>query len=214
MNFLPFFYTYFLHLLFGALCICGWFAITRGYLETMPDGKKKARGKILKGWYLYWFQEKRDAKLVYYKDEEFYKMYLQVNNATSTKLIVSVQGKNHLVVVGVINTMWKYQVEQALGIKIITKSEGENTVVHFAKEYIQYRFPEWVRDVMAGCITCHSSWLGSICFWVPVAISSWWDIRLTYGFTGEFIFALLSTWVAYCVSLAFITTALWKKYMP
>lgn len=211
--FSQFFSNYFLYLFFGAFFICGFFSITRGNIEILPDGTKKKQGKILKSWFLFWFQEKENPKLVHYTGSRLTFLLKQVNNVTGIKVMPTEYHAESIVIPGRINTSWQDDVERALDIKIIVTAGAENDILCFAKEYTEFVFPWYIRDMMAGCITCHSSWLGSICFWVPYFLCKKYFVTSLFNFTDNLLLSLILTWIAYCISLAFITTGIWKKYM-
>lgn len=220
MDYSMYFIPYFLHLLAGALLIVGFFAITRGNEITQPDGSIKRVGKIFKGWFFYWFKERADKLKVYYRDEELIKMIAQIR-AIKAAADIKVyfeddKGKNRLVsgvAKGVIDGYFWAEVEARFNVKIdaVKTFVPENGGSDFAymifkiyKEERNYVFPWYMRDMMAGCVTCHSSWLGSICFWIPAIIGLYGPLSMTH---------LIMLWITYCISQAFIVTALWKKYM-
>src|SRR4051812_47335549 len=69
MSMISFFVTYLLFLLASSITITAFFCITRGYIYTAPDGSRKREGKILKGYYFFWFKEK-GKRMLQYKDDE------------------------------------------------------------------------------------------------------------------------------------------------
>lgn len=216
MQFLLFFLHYFLHLLFGAFFIVGFFAITRGTEEIYPDGSKYRVGKIFKGWFFFWFRERKNKIRKYYRLEELKKLLIQIDNSSQLKLVITKQGNNYIDISGRVPESWKSEIEIRFGVKMDEKliEPDGNSTLHFYKEYPNYVYPWWIRDALAGCITCHSSWLGTICFWLPFLLTDKEQVWGTiYGFTDHLVAGLVVTWIAYCISLAFVTTGLWKKYM-
>lgn len=195
-----------LHLLVGALFICGWFAITRGSIEIMPDGSQKRVGKIFMGWYFFWYREHSRKLKIYYRGDELRKLLVQMDNSSTFKLSIESINDDRIEIIGSLVPKWIDEMIQKFGIIIEDKQilRTGNHIVSFAKEYPNYVFPTWLRDVMAGCVTCHSSWLGTICFCIP---QLWFTYPVTVS--GE----ILMLWVGYCISEAFIVTALWRKYM-
>ncbi len=214
MPLLSFFLHFFLHVLFGALAIGGFFCITRGDWEILPDGSRVKRGKIFMDWYLFWYQKKTAVNCIFYKDDELLKVVRILQLQMSNKLNIAMWGRDYVDVIGVVSKEWANEVEIKYNIKVTINNVVGGTRLHLHKEYPLYYFPTWVRDMMAGCVTCHSSWLGSICFWLPFFLVKHGAVEnLCFPWTGHYIIALLLTWVAYCFTVAFVVTALWKKYM-
>lgn len=215
MEFIKFFSAYFLHLFFGAFVIVGWFAVTRGEYKKQPDGSMKKVGKVLKGWYFFWMAEWPSKKRLYFQGEELNRLIAHINTITPSKLMPTRIDMMSVTVVGAINSMLKDEIHARMGVLIQEKNtatEGEK-ILFFYREEPNYVYPWYIRDMLAGCVTCHSSWLGSICYWFPFLLVSKVKVFELFSFAQFPIAALFVTWLAYCVSLAFLTTALWKKYM-
>jgi|ERR1700761_8553420 len=217
MYFLP----YFLHLLAGAFLIVGFFAITRGTELTQPDGSIKRVGKIFKGWFFFWFKENGKIKY-YYKDDELVKIIAQIRairpNSTIKVYYENMPGPNIVRISGIASSIvdeyfWS-EIESRFNLKVevvktfvpenMQGSELAYMIFKLYKEEPNYVFPWYMRDMLAGCVTCHSSWLGSVCFWVPAIIGIYGSLSMLH---------LVMLWICYCISQAFIVTALWKKYM-
>ncbi len=218
---ISYFMIYFMHLLAGALLITGFFAITRGTELMKPNGSVKRVGKIFKGWYFFWMKEREMEYRSYYFDNELIKIISQIRAlrpAADIKVLFedSKTAKNlgRGIMTGVFDQYFWAEVEVRFGIKVevekdfVAPAGGADyswVVFRLYKKEPNYVFPWYLRDMMACCITCHSSWLGSICFWIPVILG-------IYGFDYcPFLFFVM--WPLYCISQAFVVTALWKKFM-
>lgn len=205
MNNYSFFVPFFLHLLFGAFFICGFFSITRGAIELLPDGTKRKNGKIFKAWYFFWFREVGKNKL-FYAGQQLENLLLQVQTSNVNKFTVIDKGESdkYIVISGSTTQDTIREMEMRFNIKLLTKRIVDDTIIYFYKEEPAYFFPWYLRDMMAGCITCHSSWLGTLLFFSLYQVMEF----------SQFSWPLLIfAWISYCVSLAFVTTALWRKYM-
>lgn len=205
-----FFGIFFLLLLFGSVLICGWFTITRGQIIENEDGTKEKVGKIFKGWYFFWFREKENKRRIYYSDSYLFsiKENLQKLGAKDLKLnfVNSLTAPKSFIRDSVFYAM-------RLGVKFEFKTDetdpDNSAIVFVYKEEPDYVFPAWLRDMMAGCITCHGSLYGSIVFWTFYKLSDNGIIDNAWAEQTQPMIILV--WLSYMVMLSFVNTALWKK---
>lgn len=205
MTVATYFITYFGFVIMGTMAICGWFGATRGYIEELPDGTKEKKGKALRAWYFFWMKELDTQKMVHFKGKHLEAVadflnerkvaVIELNDAT-----IATTGKIPIKEVKII--------EEKYSAKLIQTGPAEYTMV---KLYTQYRFPWWVRDMMAGCITCHPTVYGNIIFFLLVLLTK-------YSILGQEMFCFLDlpwygfvgTWFMYWLTLSFTCTVAWK----
>lgn len=209
-----YFIVFFLYLLFGAIVINGFYSVTRGSIKTMPDGTKRKEGQLLRDWYLFWYQEAlTSSDGVKWKPKK--KRYQYVDNEL-TKIVATWQQSNY-----------KFGIADYLSDRIVVSSHPDQKTVtmvanslnivaelgrgktgvevKFYMEETVYKFPWWLRKMLAGCITCHSSWLGSILFWTGYLFAA------HYGAAINSNLLVFLTWISYCFALAFLSPYLYKK---
>lgn len=201
---------YYMSLIAGALFIVGWFSITRGSLEVMPDGSVKKHGKLFKGWYFFWFKIK-EFERVYYKDEELEKFMVQVKQLLDCKATLNEAGASFNVGCAVDK---EGEIEARFDVKLLVKPRGGATVsndVFVYKSYPKYVYPDWVRDMLAGCVTCHSSWMGTLIYWAVIFFMREEVLGFFTSWTAYPILLAIVFNVVYCISLAWLVTALYSR---
>ncbi len=80
MNIIQFLQFFLIITTLGALSVTGWFFITRGDEEILPDGSGKKVGKIFKGWYFFWTKEKKPKHRIYYRGDELDKLIAELRS--------------------------------------------------------------------------------------------------------------------------------------
>lgn len=205
-----FWITYFGFVAIATLVICGWYAATRGYIEELPDGTIEKHGKILKAWYFFWMQERAAKRIVRYNNNNLQEIVDWISGyptlVNNTYQLRGDKIKTSNQIPGATIRL----IEKKYSVKVIEDSPTEYAVY---KEYEQYRFPWWLRDMMAGCITCHATVYGNIIFWILLLLTK-------YSILGQEMFCFLDlpwygfigTWIMYWLTLAFTCTAAWKKF--
>jgi hypothetical protein len=196
-------------ILIGTLTVTGWFFITRGRKEMLPDGTLISKGKIFKGWFFFWTRTK-GKEVVFYKGDQIVQLYrlYQIEypgnpynlHSGGNSFIVGIRDRDRYL------SLLKNdlpQIEERLGCKIDLKQE----VLSLYKLYDRYVFPWWVRDPLAVCSTCFASIYGSIFYWSVILLAN--DL---FAWTEHIFFAKIFFWVAFCLSLAVCNTALAKKF--
>ncbi len=204
----------------GTLVVGGWFFITRGWTETLPDGREIRKGKIFRGWYFFWMKETAKPERIYYTGAQLKILYKQFKLSLGKKfsdldLVIELhdaalqvtawrkdrEEKDKHILVGVYHQTREelMEVGESLGFRVHDKSNGFFALY---KEFPAYRFPELVRHPLASCATCFASLYGSMFYWASVGIFA---VRLP-------ILALLFCWICFCLSLAVTLTAVAKKY--
>ncbi len=223
-----YFLNYFLLLLASSVLTCGFFMVTRGSREIMPDGSIVERGALLRSYYFFWFRERPEPIEWRYSGDELASFFKVIKASVPhdvmvvlTKTVIMIGPNPADCVVGnTFTTDVKFieyipTLRKDLGSKfsIISIKEGVFEIAVYREEP-DYVFSEHVRKMMAGCITCFSSLYGTIIFLCANAL---FDRELLisslYGFFGDTptVVALPFTWAAYCVSLAYLNTFLWNK---
>lgn len=210
MDFLHFALSFLAMLTFGALSITGWFFVTRGRKETMPDNSQQKRGKLFRDFYFFFTQTNGSTK-IYFKDDQLKAFLLDAQH----DLIKAAVGVHPYLD---IHEGKQIYFGNCIEInKEIIRMIGKQYDVHFlyigrneyrvAKSYPDYVFPEWIRHPIAVCVTCFASLYGSMFYWLIVPYMqypfAWSDVPQFH----RFLF-----WVVFCLSLAVLNTALAKKY--
>jgi hypothetical protein len=211
-----FFVTYLLFLLTSSILITSFFCITRGDIEVMPDGSKRRYGKILKGYYFFWFKEKDKAQ-IRYADDELAHLVDQIKSQYSgsitllgdifkEKSITSFEvSKNFLESVPIL----RYQLQ--VQFKIEEQNNGSLVVSAYSEAPV-YSFPEWLRTIMAGCVTCTPTVYGNITYWSAILFFKKSILYSLFGCFENMHAAVIIVWLAYWVSLAWLNTVLWNIY--
>ncbi|HEU4608975.1 MAG TPA: hypothetical protein VFS31_12755 [Chitinophagaceae bacterium] len=206
-----FFTTYFGLVLMATMIICGWFAATRGWEVELPDGRKERKGKLFKAWYFFWFQEK-GSKRRYFENDSLYEIgerikaisNVYVEEYGTARLIASESILPHL-------PKLRYHLKLNLDIE---PALNDKVLVTVFKEYPNYLFPEWIRDPLAGCITCFPTVYGNLIFWVFAILAKYTNLNTdVYVFLDMSFWGLMATWIGYWLTLAFTCTLFWN-YMP
>lgn len=213
MNIIQFLTFFSLMTAAGTLAVTGWYFITRGEKETLPDGSIKRVGKIFKGWYFFWTKEKETKKKIFYKGDALAKIIAEVNsNLPYTRLVMdgysfrifaTQDEKQEFPLVAIPNII--SQIEHQWGVKLFPKSDGYFSVY---KEYPDYVFPEWVRMPLAVCATCFSSIYAAIYYWgliglIAQPVFTW----ATYPWAAAIFF-----WGVFSFALSVLNTALAKAF--
>lgn len=209
--------TWFLFLLASSVVITAFFCITRGYTETRPDGTERRYGKILKGYYFFWFRQKGKTQIQYVDDElanlidRFKTWYNEpvtmIGDIFKAKSVTTfTTTKNFLEVIPLLR--YKFRVN----FNIEAQTNGTLIVSAYEDQPVYY-FPEWLRTVMAGCITCTPTVYGNIIYWVTIACfkESVLYSSLFNCFNNVYVGVIL-VWLAYWISLAWLNTVLWNIY--
>lgn len=207
-----YFITMFFLLFAAAFIITGWYASTRGELYVNPDGSIEKTGYIFKSWYFFWFQE-IGTKKIEYKGVQFTGKLYDANNYTKLGLIKVGEGmfagsKEFIDRIPDFQKLFNCKVDW----KPVIGSETSITGV-FYDEGPVYKYPEWLRTVLAGCITCFASIYGSIIFWVAnfFIINSKYYEQI-YGWCNYPKALLITSWIGYVFALAYMNTIMWNKF--
>jgi len=206
-------------LITGAMFNVGWYVITRGEWQILPDGTKVYKGKIFKGWSKFWEQETETfSNKIYYHGGELRKLVIQIEaqmgmstQATSPDRKYSlVEGENSIWLpntgtIAYFNDRW-WVFGHNNDVSMVIKKHGLGAYVNFFKLKKTYRFPEWVRMPVSSCIFCYSSIYGSLFWWLNAIISN----RLGWLANVD-LNVFLVYWVPYCISLSFLSPFLWQK---
>lgn len=218
MNFLHFLQAFTLITVLGALAVTGWFFITRGKIQQLPDGSIKKTGKIFKGWYFFWTMEKKAKKKVFYTGSALKKVVYELNNSYRKYIFkISVDEKYMLIFPQPgaafdkpdILTMLQ-EIEYKWSFKINSNSQSKEYVtVAPYEEHPQYIFPSLLRDPLAVCATCFASIYGSIFYWAVIL-----NAKCLFAWTwpAHILLMKIFFWIALCLSLAVLNTALAKKF--
>lgn len=217
MELLYFFITYFLFLLASSVLITAFFCITRGYTETQPDGTIRRYGKILKGYYFFWFKEKGIKQTKYVDDElavlvwrmkEYYtESIVLLGNALETNAVISFKTQESFVALIPLlrqKLEVKFKVEEHLNHKVVVSAFTEEPV---------YIFPDWLRTIMAGCITCTPTVYGNIIYWGAILFFKKSTLYTSLFFCFNNVYSgIILVWLVYWISLAWLNTVLWNIY--
>jgi hypothetical protein len=212
-----FFTSYLLFLLASSIAITAFFCVTRGEEEVQPDGSVRRYGKILKGYYFFWFKRKGVREIQYAGDELAALMEsIREHFDGEIRLIGDVFKKE---------TIRSFQTNESfvhaipfLRKKLDVEFRSENAkdstleMAVFIEEPV-YVFPEWLRTVMAGCITCTPTIYGNIIYWTAVAaFKNSILYNSLFGIFNNATVGVIMVWIAYWISLAWLNTVLWNFY--
>lgn len=224
---IQFFAAYFLLLIAAAIITNGFFIVTRGHWETLPDGSREKKGALLKGWYFFWFKEKMEPNVLVYRGDQLQAMFdrIKAHSFIPTTLHMELKGNysesinNYFIGDSFVTTVEFLQylpkLRNALGVdfKIGRLHEGLMSVTIY-KEEPDYVFSWYIRTVLAGCITCFSSIYGALIFIIFNLTMSksiiYFSFYSYFGYTPSYIYYPV-TLMAFCLSLAWLNTVLWKK---
>lgn len=217
MHLAIYFITYLLFLFVSSILITAFYCITRGYEETLPDGSVHRYGKILKGYYFFWFRQK-GKKPIYYKGDELAVIVDKVREVYDgdIRVIGNVFQPESITTIQVDHEFIQHIpiLRHKLELQFEVLQEGNNTYVLAVYWFDRiYVFPEWLRTVMAGCITCTPTIYGNIVYWTGIflfrnsALAEFMFVNFQYPILG-----VLFTWLAYWLSLAWLNTILWNIY--
>jgi hypothetical protein len=213
MQLIHFFITYFLFLLASSVVITAFFCITRGYTEVMPDGSERRYGKVLKGYFFFWFREKGKKKIFYVEDELAGLVNRIKEHYTGSMLLVGEWLVMQFETTENIKEVIPF-LRNSLQVQFEIEEIGNGKVAVSAfKEEPDYVFPEWARTIMAGCITCTPTVYGNIIYWGVMYLLKK-DIlyqSLFNCFNNPYA-GVIITWIAYWISLAWLNTVLWNIY--
>mgnify|MGYP006948432236 CR=1 FL=1 len=204
------YFVIFLLLVFAsALLINGWFLVTRGKEEVQPDNSVRKVGKIAMGWYFFWTREKHTKK-VYYEGKQLECIAEQMKHYVNQE--INLYGTARLIILPGFKNK-KRQVENALDVCIEIEETQEPGPIYATvyKEEVIYVYPEWLRDMMAECVTCHATPYGNLIFWTFISLCRQYalgDMGVWNEISGM---ALITTWLAYWVSLAYVNTWLYQR---
>lgn len=207
---MEFFGIFFLLTIFGALVINGWFLASRGDIEIQPDGTEKRDGALFKGWQIFW-EQKKGTELIQYRGKQLYDLKREIIQTARNEgytgtflffdefILASKEIEKYIAPI-------EHQVRN-LSIQLtktfqISKEESMSLQMTIYKKEEVYLFPEWIRSMMASCITCHASFYGSVIFWAYI---------LLFGNFTTTNIQFVATWIAYILSLAFLNTFFYKQ---
>jgi hypothetical protein len=206
-----FFTVYFSLLLFGGMICCGIHAITRGQELEQPDGSKKRVGKIFKSWFFYWYKVSH-YNHIFHTGAHLESIFQQFRNHYKGKYEFY-SGKKNAMVVSPEFASLAPAIELAYDVYLDCTYEGDRLIVQVAKKEPVYRFPWYVREPLAGCVTCYASAYGSIIFWLFCILSYMGCLGDACMYWSAAIdgIAIYFVWLSYCISLAYVNTFLWIK---
>lgn len=209
METFTYFGMYLMLLLASAPFITGWFAITRGYVSFLPSGEVLRTGKILKGWYFFWYKERAEKLSIMYANEELKKLVVLLKNGYGIN--VKEIGESKIILGYQLDPELRFRMETDHSIRFQLVDTPTYTY-WIVKEFPDYVFPEWARSMMAGCITCHASFYGSLVYWFFFCLVG--KSSLQHGMYAlspdNFVLIVILTWGAFCISLSWFLTLFWK----
>lgn len=201
---LAFLLCYLLLLIFGTLTVAGWFFITRGFTETLPDGTVIRKGKIFRAWYFF-ITQSSDTERRFYQGKQLRAISKEI------KQLIEMTGSGHLLAVheGAVSLQLTNPgilqiITDQLDVQFMPKGDGYYSIY---KDYPVYLFPEWVRHPLAVCATCFASVYGSL--WYFLAVYFVGDIFWLFKMPT---LAILFFWITFVLQLAVTLTAVAKKW--
>lgn len=201
----------------SGIFINGWWNITRGRWEITPNGKKVWVGKIFNFWHKF-FQQHIEVE-EYYTGIQFYKKYFIIENeikATNASKIV-IQGESTLIYGLSEHDFYQLKAKiENIGIHVNASFYKENDFLSLKIYRLNkvYRLPELIRDPLAECITCFSSFYGvlSWIFWYQVGfeINKHYPTEMMSSFISTSFFFKVILMCFFCISLACVNELIYN----
>lgn len=204
------FYAIFLILCLSASLFCvGWYNITRGWVEYLPDGTKKNVGQVFGFWQRFW-EEQLDTQRIYYNNEATERKYFELNYLDpklAYKLYVDKEYNIYCISkkegVEILDTEL-LKIENLLGCKI--QKNLDHNFYHLYIENPIFRFPEIIRKPISACIRCYASVYGTL-IWALFCLLNY---NVFYSFSNKNI-AILTFWFIFIVILSALNPYFNKK---
>lgn len=204
MTLISFLIFFILFSLVASVATNGEFLASRPNEETRPDGKLLKNGKILQWWYYFWHQQETPEK-VFYQGKQL--RCLMGNLKSYVTGPIELHGEARLIVTqGFVDK--EFDLSNQLDICFnFEKQDNGLYMVTIYKEYECYVFPEWLRDMTSGCITCHATIYGNIAFWIMTCLCR----EDLYAWSTNSFWALIATWIAFWFCQAYLNTWLYQR---
>lgn len=205
-------------LMASAIVINGFFLSSRGYESENPDGTISHYGMILKWWYFFWYKEHKNKKRYRFTGERFIVILAKINQYLPAQLREPPVYDNDSHASASVLKEWidfgaviekELKIELEFALVPLYSSRRVLTIYQSEPDYV---FPEWIRKMMAGCITCHASFWGSLTFVSFHVVCSKQFLHEWYHFSSApYSVMVFLTWIVYTLGLAYIATWLNKK---
>jgi hypothetical protein len=200
---LEFLITYLLLIISGSFFTLGWYVITRGYYFLNPDGTKEVAGEIFGFWERFFEDVKGYKKINYSGDQLIEKAAYLFQAKPSFRVKIMLVPENTSFT---INT--PLTAEERKVIEDITGTKTrDNGYLYLYNDYPEYRFPDWFRKPISGCYKCFASIYGSIIYFIINSMSGH-----IFDWASSPTATMWLMWPAYCISIAFLNTAIGSKY--
>lgn len=207
MNIPSFILFYCILLLIGTLAITGFYIVTRGERNVLPDGRIRLTGKIFKRWSLFWERTTGVQRLYFQNDrlKEKYKWLCDYNSFLAAKLEISADS-NRLEIsgqqdvtpedLGYIRDMLMCDVHLDRAGRSLSLSVDEPI----------YYFPEWLRFPLSQCPPCMASVGGSLIYWSLIFLPQY-----PYAWSSSPEIAYFLFWLLYMLSLAALNKLVYNQ---
>lgn len=211
MTIIEFLLFFILLLIITAIAINGIFLASRPHEEVRPDGKVLRNGKVLQGWYYFWHKTKGAPEMVWFRGDEGITLLHQIKSHYRNRIekCLSYEVGHSTFIAGEEFKNNASTLEAILDVKFEIKRYSNTSADYLVKayrEYPRYIFPEWVRDMMAACVTCHATVYGNVAFWVATGL-----VNNEYAWATNPTAALIASWVAFWLCLAYLNTWLFQR---
>lgn len=207
MTIVEFLIFFILFLLITSVAINGVFFASRPHEETRPDGKVLKNGKILQWWYYFWHTENGEPEKVYFQREQLACLISEMSGYYKGEItpfgeVRFIVNRNFL--------KQKTSLQNILDVCFDHEVHDETNgliLVRVHRSYPRYLFPEWVRDMMAACVTCHATVYGNVAFWLVISLIK----EDAYAWSHSPVAALIVSWIAFWLCLAYVNTWLFQR---
>lgn len=153
-----------LKLILSAIFIVGVYLITRGEVYVHPDGYKEWKGKIFSFWSR--FLQQHTTKKVYYRGDEWYKKLNELLKFIFPEKIIEILDTG--IVIQRMSSI-EYGLFKSFcasnDILFTIREYGSGSLISVYKEEKIFKVPFLISAPLGECITCMSSFWGSLCFW-------------------------------------------------
>lgn len=195
----------------SSVIINGFYKATRGFWKTKADGRVVKAGYILKGWYFFWYQE-TGKKKIYYNNASLIRLVKQFQQVTGITQM-EFDRPNAPTCFFTLPEFSSFKLTLETNYNVCIQQDyvdGKLKCWIFEEEPV-YKYPCWLREVLAGCITCFSSFYGTLLFSI-FHLMMGGDVydEMYSAFTYPHL-ATAFCWMGYVLALAYVNTLLNKK---
>lgn len=207
MSLLIFLTTFLVYLVLAGLIVIGFYIITRGETSVQPDGTVRRKGKIFKGWSLFW-ERTTGMRQVYYCDSELVERltWLKQYNMGLAQRFKIAEGHKSLEFLTPLTSDDQNYIRDVLQCKIVVNNSQQlagTDACQYLFLYVEepvYYYPEWLRFPLSQCPPCMASVGGSLLYWPVVIASGNFFSWCRDGYSPALLAVFF--WILFCLALS------------